>query len=230
MTNDEWQINHHEKNTIPFLHSSFLIRHSMTPSVVVFDLGKVLVDFDYSIAARKIAERSARPAIDIRKLLDHSPLLYRYETGLMTRQEFFEEVRRATGFRGTIEEFSGFFADIFWEIPSMIEIQAKLRRQGVPTYIFSNTNDLAILHLRQNFPFFANFDGYILSYEIGAMKPDAKIYEALERMAGKRGAEVLYLDDRQENVDGGAARGWQVILQTTPGQSIAAMEKLGLIA
>jgi len=202
----------------------------MTPSIVVFDLGKVLVDFDYSIAGRKISERSGKSPAEVQHLLDHSPLLYRYETGLMTRQEFFAEIRQATDFHGTIEEFSGFFANIFWEIPPMIEIQAKLRRQGVPTYIFSNTNDLAILHIRQNFPFFANFDGYILSYEIGAMKPDAKIYEALERMAGKRGAEVLYLDDRQENVEGGAARGWQVILQTTPEKSIAAMEKLGLLA
>jgi len=229
MTNDEWQINHHEKNTIPFLHSSFLIRHSMTPSVVVFDLGKVLVDFDYSIAARKISERSTRPAVDIRKLLDHSPLLYRYETGLMTRQEFFAEIRQATDFHGTIEEFSGFFANIFWEIPPMIEIQAALRRRGIPTYIFSNTNDLAVVHIRRNFPFFANFDGYILSYEVGAMKPDGKIYQALEKMAGKRGAEILYLDDRQENVEGGAVRGWQVILQTDPEKSRAAMEKLGLL-
>ncbi len=29
-----------------------------TPSVVVFDLGKVLVDFDYSISSRKLAQRS----------------------------------------------------------------------------------------------------------------------------------------------------------------------------
>ena len=199
------------------------------PSVVVFDLGKVLVDFDYSIAGRKIASRSAKSPAEVQHLLDHSPLLYRYETGLMTRQEFFEEVRQATGFHGGIEEFSGFFADIFWEILPMIKIQATLRRQGIPTYIFSNTNDLAILHIRRNFPFFANFDGYILSYEIGAMKPDAKIYEALETMAGKRGAEILYLDDRQENVDGGALRGWQVILQNEPEKSRSAMEKLGLL-
>lgn len=201
----------------------------ITPSVVVFDLGKVLVDFDYSIAGRKIAERGASSPDEVQHLLDHSPLLYRYETGLMTRQEFFEEVSRATGFRGTIEEFGGFFADIFWEIPPMIEIQAALRRKGIPTYIFSNTNDLAVLHIRRNFPFFANFDGYILSYEVGAMKPDAKIYEAFEKMAGKRGADILYLDDRQENVDGGAARGWQVILQTEPENSRRAIQRLGLL-
>ena len=61
------------------------------------------------------------------------------------------------------------------------------------------------------------------------MKPDAKIYEALEALSGKRGAEILYLDDRQENVDAGAARGWQVILQTDPAISRTSIEKLGLL-
>ena len=201
----------------------------MTPSIVVFDLGKVLVDFDYSIAGRRIAAQAKLSPAEVQKYLDHSPLLYRYETGLMTRQEFYDAVREHTGFRGGFEEFGQFFADIFWEIPLMVEIQATLKRRGIPTYIFSNTNDLAIEHIRRNFPFFSNFDGYILSYEIGAMKPHVKIYEDLEKMAGKRGAEILYLDDRQENVDGGAARGWQVILQTDPEKSRQEMEKLGLL-
>jgi len=199
------------------------------PSIVVFDLGKVLVDFDYSIAGRRIAAQADQSPAEVQTFLDHSPLLYRFETGLMTRQEFYETVCEHTGYRGSFEEFSHFFADIFWEIPLMVEIQATLRRRGVPTYIFSNTNDLAVQHIRRNFPFFSNFDGYILSYEVGAMKPDSKIYEALEGMSGKRGADILYLDDRQENVDGGAARGWQVILQTTPERSRAEMQKLGLL-
>jgi putative hydrolase of the HAD superfamily len=199
------------------------------PSIVVFDLGKVLVDFDYSIAGKRIAAQADLSPAEVQKFLDHSPLLYRYETGLMTRQEFYDTVREHTGFRGGFEEFGQFFADIFWEIPIMVEIQAKLKRRGIPTYIFSNTNDLAIEHIRRNFPFFSNFDGYILSYEVGAMKPAAKIYEDLEKMSGKRGEEILYLDDRQENVDGGAARGWQVILQTNPEKSCEQMERLGLL-
>src|SRR6478735_5433459 len=200
------------------------------PSVVVFDLGKVLVDFDYSIAGRRIAAQSNLSAAEVQNYLDHSPLLFRYETGLMNRQEFFETVRDHTGFRGSLVEFGSFFADIFTEMPEMTALHAALRRQGIPTYIFSNTNDLAIEHIRRAFPFFANFDGYILSYEVGAMKPAAKIYEALEAMTGKRGAEIVYLDDRQENIDAGAARGWQTILQAEPAKSRAAIERLGLLA
>ena len=161
------------------------------PEAVVFDLGKVLVDFDYSIAGRRIAAQSRLSAPEVQNYLDHSPLLYRYETGLMTRQEFFETVRDHTGFRGSLQEFGSFFADIFTEMPEMTALQAALRRKGVPTYIFSNTNDLAIEHIRRAFPFFANFDGYILSYEVGAMKPAAKIYEALEAMTGKRCTQLV---------------------------------------
>jgi len=197
-------------------------------STVVFDLGKVLVDFDYSIAARKVAAQSRKPIAETKVLLEQSRFIIDYETGRLTRQEFFEQVQEATGFRGTLEEFGGFFADIFTEIPAMIALHAELRRRGIPTYIFSNTNDLAIEHVRRNFPFFANFDGYILSYEVGAMKPDAKIYEALEKLTGRRGADIIYLDDRAENVAGGVARGWRTILHETPEKTRAILEDFRL--
>src|SRR5258706_3825084 len=171
--------------------------------VVVFDLGKVLVDFDYSIAARRIAARCTRPPEDLHAFLGSSPLLVQYETGLVTRQDFFDAMRQATGFLGEINEFGEFFADIFTAIPAMIEMHAELRRRGIPTYIFSNTNDLAIEHIRRNFPFFKNFDGYIFSYEVKTMKPDAPIYHALEQMTGKRGDEIIYIDDRAANIADG---------------------------
>jgi FMN phosphatase YigB (HAD superfamily) len=196
-----------------------------TPKIVVFDLGKVLVDFNYSIAAHKIAARSAMPQDGIYSFIGSSDITVKYEVGLFTRGEFFEQARQAIGFHGTFEEFGEFFGDIFTAIPPMIELHAELRRRGVPTYIFSNTNDLAVEDIRRNFPFFKNFDGYIFSYEVGAMKPDAKIYEALEKLAGRRGAEILYIDDRPENVAAGAARGWRTILHETSEKTRAAVEK-----
>src|SRR5690242_9995783 len=117
-----------------------------TPQVVVFDLGKVLVDFDYSIVARRIADRGNKNALEVQKFLDHSPLLFRYETGLMTKQAFYAEVCAGTGFDGNIEEFGRIFGDIFEPIVSMIELHGTLRRKRVPTYIFSNTNELAVEH------------------------------------------------------------------------------------
>ncbi len=199
----------------------------MNLPAIVFDLGKVLVDFDYSIAARRIAARSTQPPENLDAFLSSSPALVQFETGLITRREFFDQVRNATGFLGDLAEFGGMFADIFTEMPPMIELHAELRRRGFQTYIFSNTNDLAIEHIRRNFPFFKNFAGYIFSCEVKAMKPDAPIYGALERMTSRRGTEILYMDDRPENIAAGAARGWRTVLHETPEKTRAALNSFG---
>lgn len=198
------------------------------PSVIVFDLGKVLVDFDYSIAAQRIAAKGTLPAQRIKDYIDHSPLLFRYETGRMTRQEFYADICKVTGFRAGIDEFTEYFADIFVPIEPMVQWHALLRRSGYRTYILSNTNDMAVEHIRRNFPFFSNFDGYIYSYEVRAMKPQPEIYVALEAMARASGDEILYLDDRPENVAAGLQRGWQGIVQEHSEKTLAAAAGLGL--
>lgn len=200
-----------------------------TQTAIIFDLGKVLVDFDYTIAARKIAARSRKTPADLHAFLGSSPLLIQYESGLLTRQTFFEAVHDAIGFQGDVVEFGNYFADIFTEMPGTIALHAELRRRGFKTFIFSNTNDLAIEHVRRNFPFFQNFDGYIFSYEIGGLKPQPEIYAAMETMAGKHGADLIYLDDRAENIAAGAARGWRAILHESPEKTRRALTAFGVL-
>lgn len=203
-------------------------RDMVKPEVVVFDLGNVLVDFDYAIAARRIATRSTKAsAEEVNRLINQSPLLHRFEHGDMTTEEFFAEVKATIGFEGDLEEFAPLFGDIFSEIPEMTKLNAALRKNSVPTCIFSNTNALAVAHITRAFPFYANFNDYIYSYEIGAMKPETKAYEAVECAAKCRGGRILYIDDRAENVNGGAARGWQVVLHENSEKTLAAVKKLG---
>jgi putative hydrolase of the HAD superfamily len=198
----------------------------MAPEVVVFDLGKVLVDFDYGIAARKLAPLAKVHADRMQELIEKSPLLVEFETGQATREQFFRNVRDATEFSGDQTKFDSLFADIFSAIDSMIEFQAMLQRAGMQTYIFSNTNDLAVGHIRSRFPFFSNFDGYILSYEHGAMKPERRIYEVVERVTRKRGEAICYIDDRLENVETGRELGWQAIWHRSPEETIATYRSL----
>ena len=201
----------------------------MSQPVIIFDLGKVLVDFDYTIAAKKIAARSSNAPKDLHAFLGSSPLLVEYESGRLTRQKFYEAVGNTIGFAGNLEEFGSFFADIFSEMTAMTSLHAELRQRGFKTYIFSNTNDLAIEHVRRNFPFFKNFDGYIFSCEVGAMKPLPEIYAAMEKKCGRRGADLIYIDDRLENIEAGAARGWRAILHESPEKTRAALVAAGVL-
>lgn len=201
----------------------------MKPKAVVFDLGKVLVDFDWAIAARRMAARCAMSPVELLRVFDYSPLVVQFELGTVSPEQFFAEAGAMVGFQGTFAEFGDIFADIFTEMTAMTALHMELRRRGVPTFIFSNTNELAVAHIRKHFPFFAHFDGYVLSYEHGAMKPHAPLYEVVERMTGRRGAQLLYIDDRLENVEAGRARGWNAVQQVEPAKTIAAVRALGLL-
>ena len=200
-----------------------------TIHAIVFDLGKVLVDFDYSIATRRIATRAKIAPKELGQSLLEGTLLLNYELGLLTTEQFYQTVCETTGFCGSLDEFGAMFGDIFTPIDPMIRLHAALRQRGFATYIFSNTNELAVRHIRRNFPFFTSFAGHIFSYEHGAMKPDPKLYQVVETQSGCQGAGLLYVDDRPENIAAGAARGWQVILQETPEKTEQAVRTLGLL-
>jgi HAD superfamily hydrolase (TIGR01509 family) len=203
-------------------------QNQSAPQVVVFDLGKVLLHFDYSRAAKRFVSRSHADADFIAKLIDQTPLLHQFETGLIHEREFYETVCKGSGFKGDFGEFSDIFGDIFSPIPEMIAFHAALRGKGVPTYIFSNTNSLAVKHIHSRYPFFANFNGHIFSYEHGAMKPSARLYEVVEEKTGRRGGQILYLDDRAENIEAAKPRGWHTILHHTPSESIRQAAELGI--
>ena len=193
---------------------------------VVFDLGKVLLDFDYGVAAKNLAKNSSRPAGEIRPLIDQSPLLLRYERAQITTTEFFAAVRESIGFRGAFDDFAAAFADIFTEVPDMTQLNRELRERGVPTFVLSNTNEIAISHIRHRFPFFTEFSGYIFSFEHGVLKPEPRIYEIAGNCTGCRGSEILFLDDNPANVEGALKAGWRTICHRAPGESVEMVREL----
>ena len=194
---------------------------------VVFDLGKVLLDFDYSKVVHRLAEAGRGDAAEVRRALLESSLLHEYESGRIDSATFYRRLQSALDLTLDYPSFRAGFGDIFSPIAEMIAAQTALRARGIPTFILSNTNEIAISHIRERYPFFHQFDGYILSHEIGVMKPDAPVYQALESTANRTGADLFYLDDVNENVAAAAARGWQAVVHTSPQASLALLRDAG---
>ncbi len=203
--------------------------NSSRSPAIIFDLGKVLLDFSYTKVAETLSGRCRVSQSEIVQALQQSPLLLRYETNAISTEEFFAEMQAVSGFSGGLADFKPIFADIFTPIEPMIQLQAELRSSGYPVYIFSNTNFLAVEHIRERYPFFRDFDGYILSCEHGLMKPDPGIYEIVEQSTDRSGPELVYLDDREENIATAEKRGWRAIHHRTPEESRAKLKEFGVI-
>lgn len=204
-------------------------RNAARPKAVVLDLGKVLLDFDFGICIKKIVLRTRLSEPALHELINQSPRLLRLEKGDLSTEQFLVEVQRESGFSGDTAELAALFADIFTPITAMIALLSQLRERGVPTCVFSNTSALAINHIRRSYGFFSGFTHEVLSFEHRAMKPDARLYEVVERVTKLREADLLYLDDRPENIAAGAARRWGVIHHTSPEKSIAQVRATGLL-
>ena len=202
------------------------------PKAVVFDLGNVLLDFDYKHTVKKIRNHCRlikdKSDLEILKLIGGSELFQKFEHGLINPDEFFAGVVKETGYAGTLDEFGECFGDIFTEAPQMVAWNEELRAKRIPRYILSNTNDLSIRFIKKRFPFFNQFDGYVLSYEHRVMKPQTRIYELVEELAGLRGPDLFYVDDREENIHAAVARGWQAVHHVNPAHTLEIARGVGI--
>jgi len=86
------------------------------------------------------------------------------------------------------------------EIPGTPELLAELKERGVPLYALSNFSTEKFEESRERFPFFDEFDGRVLSGEVGLVKPDPAIFRCLVQRFGLDLARTLYIDDLAENV------------------------------
>jgi FMN phosphatase YigB (HAD superfamily) len=198
------------------------------PKAVVFDLGNVLLDFDYGKTVQRIKDKCKMSEAELRKVFSASPLFDKFEHGHMSADEYFAEIQRITCYGGTFKEFAEFFGDIFTEAPQMLAWNEELRRKKIPRYILSNTNDLSIRFIKKRFPFFNEFDGYVFSHEHRVMKPATRIYEVIEEISGLRGPDLFYIDDREENIHAATARGWQAVHHLDPAHTLEIARGVGL--
>lgn len=102
------------------------------------------------------------------------------------------------------------------EIPHSTRLLRALKARGLPVFALSNfgigTFELACTV----YPVLEEFDRSYVSGYMQVIKPDAEIYARLEADCGHAPAHLLFVDDKLENIEAAAARGWQTHLFTSP--------------
>ena len=203
----------------------------MKISAVCFDLGKVLLQFDWQLMLDRVAKQSPLPPARIALLLKEDPQVIAYEAGGITSAKFFAHLKKILLYKGTARELRAAFVEIFTPLPEHIALAALLAPH-YPLAIISNTNEAHIIHAEETYSFFSLFHARIYSHEVRAMKPDPAIYKrALASLGGIDPLEALFIDDLEANILGAVKLGWQTI-HLRPGvdlrEALASYELKGL--
>jgi FMN phosphatase YigB (HAD superfamily) len=199
------------------------------PKFLYFDLGKVLVDFSIEQMLRQMAEVSGASPEKLRSVLYNDGLMRRYESGKISSREFYETFCEQIGARPDYDLLRHAGSEIFWLNLPMLPIAAQLRQAGYRLGILSNTCEAHWQYCFQRFRIVAEgFHVYALSYQIGALKPDAAIYRAAAALAGCRPEEMFFIDDILGHVEGAKAVGVDAVLYTSAAETAAALRRRGI--
>ena len=173
---------------------------------VLFDLGNVVLHFSHERMFAQMGQLAGMTGGEIRQLVQEHHLIREFETGRMSRSEFHRLFQSWTGKEVERRRLMRAVSNIFTPNETLIPVLDQLKNSGLRLVLLSNTNIAHISYIKQRFDVLARFDHLVLSYEVGAMKPDPPIYEAALQAIHCEPGECLYTDDIVENVE--RARGF----------------------
>ena len=163
----------------------------------IFDIGNVLIPFDFNRAIRRIAADCPLPVESLPAAV--KPWIEAYEAGRMDRATFLRQTIAHLDYRGSEADFVAAWEDIFEENPPMTRLVRHLHGR-YPLYLLSNTSDIHVNHFEAKYPVFAHFSGAVYSYLAGCIKPERPIFELAIRQFGVDPAATVYIDDLPANV------------------------------
>ncbi len=165
--------------------------------VIIFDLGNTLIRFDHNISAKKLANLFHIDSEKVRSLFFDSEITRDFEKGLISPKVFYSRVTGLLNIKIPFKDFVSIWNDIFWEDKESCDIARQLKKR-YKLFLLSNVNRLHFDYVEKKFDIIKIFDEIILSFAVGAIKPERLIFEDAVRRAGGDKAAVLYIDDRED--------------------------------
>jgi len=194
----------------------------------LFDLGNVLVDFSHDQMCRQMGEVCHVSPDQMKAFLFGDDYHLEFERGRVSAEEFHRGIEQHFATSIEAETLRVASADIFTVKPDMLAVLRSLRSQSFRLVMLSNTNSLHFEHIRNNFDLVKYFDDFVLSYEVGAAKPEPDIYQAALTKIACEPAGCFYTDDIPDYVAAAREFGLQAEVFTDSEQFIAHLAERGV--
>lgn len=185
------------------------------PEAVIFDIGNVLIEWHPIRFYDRVLGEAAR-----RRLFEEVDL---HGTNLKVDAgaDFHESIAALANAHPEHRDAILMWRDNWLEmctpvIERSVRLLGALRARGIPVFALTNFGAATFEIARANYPFLNDFDRRYVSAHLKVMKPEPRIYEIVEEDSSLAPAALLFADDRPENVEAAAARGWRAHLFDGP--------------
>jgi putative hydrolase of the HAD superfamily len=180
-------------------------------SAIVFDLGNVLIPFDYSIVIGRINRIEKGLGDKFYEYYQNNYHTHRdFERGKLPEGDFINEMLSALNHRIDAETFCKYYSDMF-SLNKEVILLLPLLKKSFDLFLLSNTDPIHKRYGWDKHEFLKYFNKLVLSFEVGSVKPEEKIYRTVEEASGFSPEEHFYIDDIQEYVDAAKKIGWDAV-------------------
>ena len=180
-------------------------------SVIVFDLGNVLLPFNYNIMLEKLDKIEKNLGQRFLKFYQDNYNIHRtFEKGELSDEEFINIMLESLNNKLDRETFCTYYSKIFIENKDVTALLPEFKK-NYSLVLLSNTNSIHKKYGWGDFNFIKYFDKLILSYEVRAYKPEEQIYKVVQDFTQKPSREHIFIDDVVEYSDTAKKLGWDAI-------------------
>ena len=179
---------------------------------LVFDFGKVLVEYDFVDFFRRLIP-DARRCMQLASIMTDDETLRRFDREEKPIEELVKDlISENPAFEDEIRLFAERYPEIITgEMPGMKELLVRLKGEGFSLYGLSNWCSKVYVTMGQ-YDIFQLMDGYVISSEEHLVKPEAEIYHRVYEKFGLKPEECIFADDKQENIEGALRTGMRGIV------------------
>ena len=208
----------------------------MTPSLapgsadaLLFDLGRVVLDIDFSRAMVCWARHGGCDVADITARFSGGEAIRQYESGKIDDAAYFAHLRKMLGVDiADAQLLEGWNAIFIGEMPGIAPLLARAAKR-LPLYALSNTNPPHIAHFSKvHADVLGHFRQLYLSSSIGLLKPDAAAYDHVVKAIGAPASRVVFFDDLADNIAGARAYGLTAVHVKSSEDVARALTALGI--
>lgn len=196
--------------------------------LIISDFGGVICTFDYRIFCERLAHRIHRTADQVFAAVFDDHLQTDFETGRLSGRAYHQTVMTRLDAEVPYDEFYPMYGDIFTEVPGTGDLLRRLHTRYI-LYLLSDTNEIHFGYVRKTVATLSVFDECIVSYRIGVVKPDPRIYQEALRRSALPASACVFVDDRPGNVVGALRVGIRAVQFESPAQCANELARLGVV-